>query len=473
MAFLLECVIVSSFAATFSASLLLLLFCVIRKQSERYKFNTLFCSVILPYAGCAFFPFIQLSGFHKSGAAEIITDIKSEYLAVTVTDFAVSLNENAVAVSDMLFYLWLTVTLILIIKTAICHYRYLKFVNRLAALKFKTRHISVYSVDARIPPFITHVFNPAIYLPEDTYSENEIKMVLFHEITHFSHNDVVKRILISVLSCINWFNPLMQIILKRLILQMEYYCDEAVTKNMSFEQRKYYGYMLLQTKSLFVKQSTFGMGLTSPSDNLKRRIGIFMNKNKAINHGTKIASAVMFSLIIFMSLSISAFALTQKNTVVGNQIIQQPVNGFSELSRTGKKTPPDTVKASEAYIPTDSMYLMSTMNNRISDLSYRNGEVILVTKENGEKYFFEENCSAVINLEANFSAEYSESSITGEKLSIGYIFDNTAYELFNGRISGDGLAVDFTADQTGEYVFYLCNFSAGIQNYDNIQILIL
>lgn len=482
MAVLLNYVLAASLVGTVSASLLLALFCMVQNQSEHLKFNMLFYSVLLPYFGCVFSPFIQLDVFRKDASAEIISSIKSKFEAVDVTDLAVPLCGKASPnIFKILFCIWLFVTLILIFKTALSHFSYLKAIDRSAAFMFKIGRVNVYSVNAGISPIITHVFNTAVYLPKERYSENELRMVIAHEMTHFSHNDVIKRMLISVLSCINWFNPLFQIILKRLLLQMEYSCDEAVTKNMSFEQRKQYGYMLLQTKGLFTKQSPFGVGLGSSADDLKRRIGIFMNKNRAAKRSAKIVSVVCFSVVSALALCISAFALTQKNVgnstikgnVVGTMIPQEPINGFSELSEVGEKISSSAVKASVEAIPTDRMYSVAALNNRVSDLAYVNGEVIVITDEGGEKYFFEENRSAVINVEADFSAEYSYDAVTGERLSVGYIFDGTAYELFSGRVKGDGLAVEFTANQTGEYLFYICNLSAGMQNYSNVQISVL
>lgn len=492
---------VSSFAAAFSAFLTLLMFRVTGKLTERFKFNALFYSVILPFAGCIFFPFIKLNNFGEKGAEKIIADIKSELETARIAAFPSGLKENSVSVFEILFFIWLSVTLVLIFKTVFCHYRYLKTINSYASEKFKVGRIKIYIVAAKFPPFITNIFKPIIYLPEGQYSEDEVKMVLNHEMTHFSHNDVAKRTVISVLSCINWFNPFIQIILKRLILQMEYFCDEAVTKDMSFEGRKEYGNMLLKTKSLFVEQSEFGVGLVNSADDLKRRIGIFMSKNKNVSRRVKIVSVAIFSLIMAVSLCVSALALSQtksnnmgqivktaindfaesQNTgdkippdaiISGSQMPQLPIEGFSQLQNLGERVSPDVIKSNERQLPTEDMYLVSAKDNCISNLSCTNGEVILVANEDGENYFFEKGQSAVINLEADFSAEYSESAITGEQVAVGYIFEDDACDLFSGKVTGEGLSVKFTAPEEGEYVFYLCNFSAGIQNYSNIEISI-
>lgn len=485
MAVILNCVLVSSVISTLSAFLLLLLFRTVQNQSEHFKFDLLFGVILLPYAGAVFFPFFQLDFFPKGVLSETSTDDLTVFTAVPKTAFDSPLYTKTLPnISEMLFCIWLFIALILLFKTFVYHFCYMKSLKHSAKFMLKRGYVSVYSVNAAVSPHIANVFKPEVYLPAGRYSETELEMVLAHEITHFLHNDVIKRMVISILSCINWFNPLLQIVLKQLSRQMEYSCDEAVTRDMSFEQRKQYGYMLLQTKSLFAKQPPFGVGLGSSADDLKRRIGIFMNKKRAAKRSAKIVSVVFFSIISALALCISAFALTQKNnTVVGNSTIQgnvvgtpipqEPINGFSELSKIGEKISSSVVKASEEVIPTDSMYSVSALNNRVSDLSYGNGEVIVITNEGGEKYLFEENRSAVISVEADFSAKYSSDAETGELMSVGYIFDGVAYELFDGKIFGDGLSVEFMADQTGEYVFYICNFCAGIQNYKNIQISIL
>ncbi len=89
-------------------------------------------------------------------------------------------------------------------------------------------------------PMLTGVFFPVVYMPEKELIDSELLYVYSHELTHYKHKDLPVKWFACIVNAINWFNPLMYIVMKNLNEACEIYCDEIVTQNMNEECKKTY-----------------------------------------------------------------------------------------------------------------------------------------------------------------------------------------------------------------------------------------
>ncbi|MFV0363428.1 MAG: M56 family metallopeptidase [Suipraeoptans sp.] len=97
-------------------------------------------------------------------------------------------------------------------------------------------------------PFVHGIIRPKVYLPynwESKYSEQELYMVLIHELTHIKQGDLVIRGFCQILRCIMWYNPLIHIALPFLLSDREILCDSKVL-NTSQVLKSEYGQMILK-----------------------------------------------------------------------------------------------------------------------------------------------------------------------------------------------------------------------------------
>lgn len=101
------------------------------------------------------------------------------------------------------------------------------------------KNIRVREVDDSDSPLLTGCINPLIYVPKNPVGEGE-KLIYIHELTHYKHMDLPLKWFVCIVNAINWFNPFVYFIAKNLNEACEIYCDEAVTKNMSDEEKKLY-----------------------------------------------------------------------------------------------------------------------------------------------------------------------------------------------------------------------------------------
>ena len=96
------------------------------------------------------------------------------------------------------------------------------------------------------PVFVGFV-SPIILMPYTNYADEELKLIYKHELTHFKRMDVWYKLILVIASVVHWFNPLVYLMRRYASKDIEYTCDDIVTKDLSLEQRKEYSRVILKT----------------------------------------------------------------------------------------------------------------------------------------------------------------------------------------------------------------------------------
>lgn len=96
------------------------------------------------------------------------------------------------------------------------------------------------------PVFVGFV-SPIILMPYTNYTDEELKLIYKHELTHFKRMDVWYKLILVIASVVHWFNPLVYLMRRYASKDIEYTCDDIVTKDLSLEQRKEYSKVILKT----------------------------------------------------------------------------------------------------------------------------------------------------------------------------------------------------------------------------------
>lgn len=105
-------------------------------------------------------------------------------------------------------------------------------------------------------PMICHFLKEKIYLPTnffDKYSSTEQKYVMQHEFVHIKRYDLTMNVVMCILCCFNWFNPIMFYAYRHFRNAQELSCDALVSQTLPSYEKKEYGYALLKT---VINQST-------------------------------------------------------------------------------------------------------------------------------------------------------------------------------------------------------------------------
>lgn len=150
-------------------------------------------------------------------------------------------------------------------------------------------------------PALTVSLKPMILLPAnitDTLADAQLACALRHELTHYRRRDHLLMLLLRLLTCVYWFNPIVWLMKRELMKDMETACDSAVTARLNGTERREYAMTLLALFSQPCRaNSVLGMALSSAEKDAERRVrGVFgAHRSKA---PVKILAALLSALLL-------------------------------------------------------------------------------------------------------------------------------------------------------------------------------
>ena len=104
-------------------------------------------------------------------------------------------------------------------------------------------------------PMMVGFFKPHILFPEDMASlcDEDLRLVFRHEIIHFKNRDLWIKLLIELLCCALWWNPIVYLLRVCISQLLELRCDSQVCKNLNQEQQSDYAKTLLNAFKIRVR----------------------------------------------------------------------------------------------------------------------------------------------------------------------------------------------------------------------------
>lgn len=144
------------------------------------------------------------------------------------------------------------------------------------------RVLKVYESPVVSGPILIGLLRPCIILPEGSLAQEELSLILHHELIHYKKKDLWYKWLYQAVLCIHWFNPLLYLIERKLNMDCELACDEAVMEILTMEGRKAYGNVLLDAaeQKLKFKKSVLATTLLEDKGTLKERLKAILNYKK-------------------------------------------------------------------------------------------------------------------------------------------------------------------------------------------------
>lgn len=94
-------------------------------------------------------------------------------------------------------------------------------------------------------PAVYGFFSPTVLLPDMEFSEEQLRYILLHELSHFRNHDAWLKLFTSVFKALFWWNPLVYLLDKNLDYALELRCDACATDRLSQEQKIEYGEAVL------------------------------------------------------------------------------------------------------------------------------------------------------------------------------------------------------------------------------------
>ncbi len=188
---------------------------------------------------------------------EFATEIYVEENVVDVNTTALTQNNQTakekVDLKGLIFAVWVLGAAAFVIVTAVSYINFLAKKRKNSVLIEESEVFKAVKADLNIKrnvrvrkcldddsPFLTGVFFPIVYVPENFTDEDEEKLVYYHELTHYRNKDLIIKWCAMFVNAIHWFNPLSYVLTKNIGEACEICCDISVTKNMNQDEKKKY-----------------------------------------------------------------------------------------------------------------------------------------------------------------------------------------------------------------------------------------
>lgn len=114
-----------------------------------------------------------------------------------------------------------------------------------AKMGLEEKKIGLLLVNTVSTPMLTGIIKPVILLPEKPIEDDEMELILEHELTHYKHKDLWVNLIGVIALSLHWFNPILYFCLPAIYGDGESYCDETVLKNKNKDYRRFYGEVII------------------------------------------------------------------------------------------------------------------------------------------------------------------------------------------------------------------------------------
>ena len=187
-----------------------------------------------------------------------------------------------------------------------------------------SRTVCVMEYDEAESPMIIGFIKPVLVLPKEQYNSEDLFFILKHELVHFKRGDVYLKLLFVTANAVHWFNPIIWIMQKEAVIDMELSCDERVTQGTSFALRKAYTETLLSMlHKQCVRKTVLSTQFYGGTKIMKKRFKNILIKNRKKNGISILICAVILSITLGMMVGCS---VTKENTEKENIENEDTVN---------------------------------------------------------------------------------------------------------------------------------------------------
>ena len=149
-----------------------------------------------------------------------------------------------------------------------------------------------------------------IVLPMREYTQEELSLILRHEIIHISRGDPEAKLFLTFCTAMCWFNPLMWAAMRKSADDFELSCDESVLLDEPQPVRRQYAELLLQTAG---DERGFTTCLSATAGALRYRLKNIMKPEK------KRTGAILVGLTLFVLAMCSGYVALAYDAQPGTQ----------------------------------------------------------------------------------------------------------------------------------------------------------
>jgi bla regulator protein BlaR1 len=235
---------------------------------------------------------------------------------------------------SVLAAIWILGVLSIVVYHALRHRRFRKMVRRwrnpvtdlkvlaiLNSLKSELEMKTQVGLDvcqSITSPMLVGFFRPAILLPPAKISDDELSLILKHELIHLGRHDLWSKALILAATALHWFNPVVYLMARAAAIQCEISCDALVLQGADLQRRRQYGETIIGVVRNGAKlQTSLSTNYYGGKRGMKTRIYSIMDTTKK-KAGVVVLCAALIAIIgtgtVFAVAAASPKEMTAANT---------------------------------------------------------------------------------------------------------------------------------------------------------------
>ncbi len=161
-------------------------------------------------------------------------------------------------------------------------------------------NIKVLVQDWLTTPALTASLRPKLLLPKSMLNGMDMRQIEYgirHELMHYRRRDHLAALLLMLLRCVYWFNPVVWLASKQIETDMEAACDASVTASLNRLECFDYAQTMIDLGSK-ANAYMLGMGVSNSCRSMEQRVrGIFMCRCTKLP--VRLAALVLSCLLIF------------------------------------------------------------------------------------------------------------------------------------------------------------------------------
>ena len=206
------------------------------------------------------------------------SQLTGDYMSITRVWASLPLP-SAQTAGDWLFWLYLAGVLFLLGRYALAYIRLRRALQqeqpeelpqvRQVAERYGLPCCLAVQVPGLPSAFICGVRRPVLVLPAGAAVDDK---VILHELLHLKYHDAAWGLLICLLRCLHWCNPLLWYCANRASNDLEALCDQRALERLAGEERRDYGRILLEMATDNYARVPGTSAMANGERNIRRRI---------------------------------------------------------------------------------------------------------------------------------------------------------------------------------------------------------
>ena len=266
-----------------------------------------------------------------------------------------------VSIGDVLRAVWLAGTIAFLIPVAAVLWRLSVIrrtglptawrrdeVGQLARERGVLKPVEVVEHEAVPGPMTFGVYRPVIVLPPDAreWSDAELRRALMHELEHIQRGDWIMQIVARVVAACYWFHPMVWMAWRRLCLEAERSCDDAVV--MSEERTDYAEQLVTLAQRMSATPVQPLLGMANRSDLSTRVTAVLDERLRRGRAGFALAAGTVAAAAVVVMTVAPVRAVAREDAVVPSSEEQRSVGSMRPGERRARALDQELYEAATA-----------------------------------------------------------------------------------------------------------------------------